>query len=264
MFEKVNPAHPDKIADRIAGAIVDLAYSKKEDPKVAAEVLIGHGKCTIINETDTHLTTEEISKAVWRITGDRDMAVDYTERKQDAHLAENQAHEIRCGDNGIFAGEPRQPEERRLAEIARRLYEQSGRSDGKYIIDGNELIICQSNMGTSEIRRKYPDAKINPIGDWTGGTDVDSGATNRKLGSDMGRAATGGGLHGKDLSKADVSVNIFAHIAAQKAGRRVEMKCAIGDREVCGIPYGIIVATAKEYIDALGGFERFAEWGLVR
>ena len=28
MFEKVNPNHPDKVADRIAGAIVDLAYSK--------------------------------------------------------------------------------------------------------------------------------------------------------------------------------------------------------------------------------------------
>ena len=26
MTEKVNPAHPDKVADRIAGAIVDLAY----------------------------------------------------------------------------------------------------------------------------------------------------------------------------------------------------------------------------------------------
>ena len=26
MIEKVNPKHPDKIADRIAGAIVDLAY----------------------------------------------------------------------------------------------------------------------------------------------------------------------------------------------------------------------------------------------
>ena len=25
MIEKVNPAHPDKIADRIAGALVDLA-----------------------------------------------------------------------------------------------------------------------------------------------------------------------------------------------------------------------------------------------
>ena len=49
-------------------------------------------------------------------------------------------------------------------------------------------------------------AEINPLGDWTGGTDVDTGATNRKLGSDMADSITGGGLHGKDLSKADVSV----------------------------------------------------------
>ena len=36
MIEKVNPSHPDKIADRIAGAIVDLAYKKSDNPKVAA------------------------------------------------------------------------------------------------------------------------------------------------------------------------------------------------------------------------------------
>ena len=35
MFEKVNPMHPDKVADRIAGALVDLAYSREENPKVA-------------------------------------------------------------------------------------------------------------------------------------------------------------------------------------------------------------------------------------
>ena len=40
MFEKVNPQHPDKVADRIAGAIVDLCYTKSEWPKVAAEVLL--------------------------------------------------------------------------------------------------------------------------------------------------------------------------------------------------------------------------------
>ena len=34
MFEKVNPCHPDKEADRIAGAIVDLAYKKSENPKI--------------------------------------------------------------------------------------------------------------------------------------------------------------------------------------------------------------------------------------
>ena len=32
MIEKVNPSHPDKVADRIAGALVDLAYSKVQIP----------------------------------------------------------------------------------------------------------------------------------------------------------------------------------------------------------------------------------------
>ena len=34
MIEKVNPGHPDKLADRIAGAIVDLAYTLESDPKL--------------------------------------------------------------------------------------------------------------------------------------------------------------------------------------------------------------------------------------
>ena len=55
MYEKVTPSHPDKVADRIAGAIVDLAYTKEENPKVAVEVLIGHGKCHIIAETSVEL-----------------------------------------------------------------------------------------------------------------------------------------------------------------------------------------------------------------
>ncbi len=35
MFEKVNPAHPDKVADRIAGALVDLAYATENNPRIA-------------------------------------------------------------------------------------------------------------------------------------------------------------------------------------------------------------------------------------
>ena len=59
MFEKVNPAHPDKLADRIAGAIVDEAYKRQENPRIAVEVLIGHGICHIITETsvDSQVTT---------------------------------------------------------------------------------------------------------------------------------------------------------------------------------------------------------------
>ena len=33
MIERVNPSHPDKIADRIAGAIVDLAYTKQDEAR---------------------------------------------------------------------------------------------------------------------------------------------------------------------------------------------------------------------------------------
>ena len=61
MFEKVNPCHPDKVADRIAGAIVDLCYTKCKDPKVACEVLIGHGECTLQIETSERLTAEVLS-----------------------------------------------------------------------------------------------------------------------------------------------------------------------------------------------------------
>ncbi len=112
------------------------------------------------------------------------------------------------------------------------------------------------------MKNTYPNAEINPLGDWTGGTDVDTGATNRKLGSDMADSVTGGGLHGKDLSKADVSVNIYAFLKAQKTGKPVEICCAIGDDTIDGIPYQDIVNIAKDYIDSVGGFEKFAEWGL--
>ena len=61
MFEKVSPSHPDKIADRISGAIVDLAYAKSENPKVAVEVLLGHGQCSLQIETSERLTAEVLS-----------------------------------------------------------------------------------------------------------------------------------------------------------------------------------------------------------
>ena len=261
MFEKVNPSHPDKQADRIAGALVDLAYRQAEDPRIAVEVLLGHGICHIIAETDIVLPLHEVEAAVERIAGKT--AVDYVEVSQDAHLAKNQEDGFRCGDNGIFRGAPVTAEQRMLTEIAEELYDVYG-CDGKYILDGNRLIICQSNASTEALRVHFPEADINPLGDWTGGTDVDTGAANRKLGSDMADSVTGGGLHGKDLSKADVSVNVWAWLRAQETGKPVEVCCAIGDDNVGGVPYAEIVETAREYIRRIGGFEKFAEWGLVR
>lgn len=260
MYEKVNPCHPDKIADRIAGAIVDLAYQNDTNPKIAVEVLIGHGKCYVIAETSTKLDVNEVNAIIERIAGN--VEIDYLEIPQDIHLAENQKGTVRCGDNGIFKGVPLTTEQKKLSDIARELFDKY-RCDGKYILDGTRLIICQSNAKTEDLRRIYPDADINPIGDWTGGTDVDSGATNRKLGSDMADSVTGGGLHGKDLSKADVSLNVYCFLKAQATGSPIELSCAIGDEIIDGRPYSEIVEIAREFISDLGGFEKFAEWGLV-
>ena len=261
MFEKVNPSHPDKLADRIAGALVDYAYTLEKNPRIAVEVLIGHGACNIIAETSVRIPPDFVEETVERIAG-ANIVSNYVEVPQDPHLAANQSTSIRCGDNGIFKGMPVTDEQIQLTAIARAIYADYG-CDGKYILNGKRLIICQSNAKASELRKRYPAAEINPLGDWTGGTDVDTGATNRKLGSDMADSVTGGGLHGKDLSKADVSVNVYAWLKAQETGKPVELCCAIGDDRIDGRPYREIVEICRTFIESIGGFERFAEWGLV-
>ena len=158
---------------------MDLAYRQVDDPRIAVEVLLGHGICHIIVETNISLPLYEIEAAVNRIAGK--VAVDYVEVAQDTHLAKNQENGLRCGDNGIFKGIPVTDEQKELTRIARDLYNRYG-CDGKYILDVDRLIICQSNASDSELCEAYPIAEINPLGEWTGGTDVDTGANNRKLG----------------------------------------------------------------------------------
>lgn len=280
MIEKVNPSHPDKVADRIAGAIVDLAYTKQENPKIAVEVLIGHHICDVIIETSANIVPAEACHIVDRIAGEG-IYTRATIVPQDAELAKNQAEGIRCGDNGIFKGVPRNPEETALSKAVRELYDQFP-TDGKFIYDEQTrtFIACQSNAKNDEVAKTIGGSPvtvldrliINPLGEWTGGTNVDTGATNRKLGSDMGRAVTGGGLHGKDLSKADVSVNIVCFILAEECRQEVEALCAIGDKEITfrradgaqvKFDYADVVAQARDYIEDRGGFEKFAEWGLI-
>ena len=320
MFEKVNPCHPDKVADRIAGAIVDLCYTKSHDPKVACEVLIGHGEAGIQVETSEQITAEDIGAIVSRIAGE-DIVTRALIVPQDIHLAANQQQGVRCGDNGIFRGVPPTHEQKLLTAIAASIYEQHP-SDGKYLITdmyerwpsinggpdklsrvpgGHELTICQSNAKTEDIQeliwtffRKnkastiptiidsaqigtdmyfWTKDRINPLGEWTGGPNTDSGATNRKLGSDMGDGVTGGGLHGKDLSKGDVSINIVCFLKAVQSGQTVTACCSIGDEQVTFTyasgkreteTFADVVEMARLYILTVGGFEKFSMWGLIR
>ena len=289
MFEKVNPGHPDKVADRIAGAVVDLCYTKNKNPKVACEVLIGHGECNIQVETSEQISAEDIEAIVERIAGE-----DFETRAlivpQDSHLAANQRQGVRCGDNGIFKGVPPTHEQKLLTAIAASIYGQHP-FDGKYIIQGKgrlaapdfDVTICQSHLSRGqepELREHLKNAygihlpTINPLGEWTGGPNTDSGATNRKLGSDMGDGVTGGGLMGKDLSKCDVSVNIVCFLKAVHSGQVVTAICSIGDENVTfqyaggkteTETFADVVEQARLYVlTDCGSFEKFSEWGLIR
>ncbi|WP_456236172.1 S-adenosylmethionine synthetase N-terminal domain-containing protein [Intestinibacillus massiliensis] len=162
MIEKVNHCHPDKVTDRIAGAIVDLAYKNEANPKIAVEVLIGHGVCHVIIETTAQLDMVEITDALYRIAGAIVPNIHIV--PQDAHLTRNQSGGIRCGDNGIFKGMPLTSEQKALSEIARAIYGKHP-YDGKYILDSDRLIICQSNAATDGLAADYPNAEINPLGD---------------------------------------------------------------------------------------------------
>ena len=321
MFEKVNPGHPDKMADRLAGAVVDLVYERaggltKANPRVACEVMAGHGRVDVQIETSLgrmDLRAEDIDPLIRRLFGER-VVGNVLIAPQDAHLSENQTRGLRCGDNGIFRGCAPTHEQRLLTAIATSIYERYP-TDGKYILNtrkraehfdedyciyGGGLTICQSHASEKDLKRMLndffmedgvdmthlnPDERrqkasgmqdsdgehsevwgtmidelyhigvikgrregeqvtldsehmyeleyhINPLGEWTGGINTDSGATNRKLGSDMGDGVTGGGLMGKDLSKADVSVNIVCYLKAVASGQVVTAMCSIGDESV--------------------------------
>ena len=260
-----------------------MAYQKQKNPKIAVEILIGHGECYYTIETSVEIPEKTIEDIVARIAGNKIMKITGKQVAQDSILHKNQSGEyLRCGDNGIFVGRPLTAEEIKLQLLSGLFYDKWP-TDGKFILDERikRLIICQSNVENLEIYDflherhmqhfiKGLDVVINPLGFWTGGRDVDSGATNRKLGSDMGHSVSGGGLHGKDLSKADVAINIWAFREAQRTGSPIEISCAIGDESVDvtdfkhegRILFQGMVNNSKQYIDELGGFEKFAEWGL--
>ena len=52
----------------------------------------------------------------------------------------------------------------------------------------------------------------------------------------------------------------MAHYFTNEENLKSEIEKVIA--EINGIPYSEIVKTAKEYIDAIGGFEKLGEWGL--
>lgn len=275
--EKVSPRHPDKIADRITGALVDLCYARNSAPKCAFEVLIGHGKCFVIGETSVHITDAEVREIAWRISGEKP-AVEYVEVPQDPLLAGAQNREIVCGDNGIFYGffVPANSAHAECSRIMKRIFAKFP-FDAKIVLNNKKLIISLSNVESTKtlpvLQKMFPNYEIslNQIGDWHGGINVDTGLTGRKLANDFyGLEAPlgGGNMHGKDLSKADVTLNYLCYKYAQKFRENVSCACSIGDESVEFVfDSGRRISRkfadcVREVREDIPSFEEFAKWGL--
>jgi S-adenosylmethionine synthetase len=240
------------------------------------ETLVGHGRATVIAETSVVLLDENVKDIVQRFVDVDPWDIDFIQVPQDVHLSKNQSAGVHCGDNGVFAAKWNTDYEKATA-LAVALGEHFPH-DGKYLFDFETCTatICQSNAAEGDIYglpvlTEFEALIINPLGDWTGGTDTDTGCTNRKLGSDQSWCNPNG-LHGKDLSKADVSVSIYINDLSRKLGGAfVRAHCSIGDSsvivdveggETVSVPFADIVAFSRDYIKNLGGFEKFAEYGM--
>ena len=269
-LEKVNPSHPCKVADRIAGAMVDMAYAMKRNPIIDANVAIYNGVCTIFVSSDVDFSIEGVSKIVERIAGD-----DFKTNLEYAKV--EGATTLACKSTGVFKGVFPLREELRAVTILRAFY------------DGKSMGVCEYKDGKWKLSIKDFDPTVKQ-------NDVDvrnldiyeidevhpyefKGVANNNdmIVSDMGLSVCGKGLHGKDLSDPNVTLPIFAWLSCQKYGGRFDISCVEGDTILThvsypfttkydknGLKFADVVKEVKKFIDSRGGFEKFAEWGLLK
>ncbi len=233
--ECVTPKHPDKMADQISDAILDVCLSTDPKSRVAIEVLGGHGKVYVVGELTSELGFREVDvkEAVKRITG-KDLEVEINVVSQSPEIA--QGVDIGgAGDQGIMIGyacndnEAMIPQEMYLARsLCKHIFDKYP-YDGKTQITLNEegkitaIVASFQNVSKDDLfsivqvwieERKEAIASrmnlfCNPAGDWSlGGFDADTGLTGRKLMVDNygPQISIGGGaFSGKDSTKVDRS-----------------------------------------------------------
>ena len=270
--ECVTPKHPDKMADQISDAILDLCL--KQDPKarVAVEVLGGHGKVVVMGEVtlDGKVTDTEVKEIVSRVTGKNGLEVETRLVQQSKEIA-NGVDTGGAGDQGIMIGyactdnDAMIPQEAYLAKsLCKFLYEKFP-YDGKTQITLNdkeeiETIVASfqnasqgeliAEIGiwiSKELPKISPTNKIhaNPAGDWSiGGFDADTGLTGRKIIVDAygPQVAVGGGaFSGKDATKVDRSGAYMARKMAidTMLGYRAK-ECLVKLAYAIGLPHPVM------------------------
>lgn len=241
--ECVSPGHPDKMADQISDAILDLCLKLDPNARVAIETMGGHGKIDVMGEitmTGKILLRENIYEIIGRITGENvitDIQINIVNQSQEIA---NGVDTGGAGDQGIMVGyacdenEGMIPQELWLARLINKRIYKKFPFDGKTQItlkdDGviETVVASFQNVSKMTLEQEVIDwlreidpehseeVKIlcNPAGNWSqGGFDADTGLTGRKLMVDNYGPQIpigGGAFSGKDATKVDRSAAYMA------------------------------------------------------
>ena len=205
MFEKVNPGHPDKVADRIAGAVVDLCYTKNKNPKVACEVLIGHGECNIQVETSEQISAEDIGAIVERIAGE-DIETPPGSQPAAGCKMWRQRHIQGCApDARTEAADRHRREHLRAAPIRRQVHHPGQRPTGctrlrrDYLPKSSEPWAGAGTARASEERLRHPPAHDQPAGRVDGRTEHGQRCDEQETWQRYGRRSDRWRLDGQGL-----------------------------------------------------------------
>lgn len=267
--EAVSKAHPDKVCDQIADAILDACLT--EDPKTrsAIEVMGGHGIITITGELTTRarVPMRDIAREVYTSAGYQEpIGVMLNVVEQSPEIAGGVDREG-AGDQGIMVGYAcaETPELLPLEVVlSRKLARAAGARDGKsqVTVQNGKVVnvltsVCESGgdctadlasvMQNDVAPHIEAGADIesvwtqNPNGSWQiGGFEADTGLTGRKLAVDNYGPhipVGGGAFSGKDATKVDRSAAYMARRIA------VDLLKARGAEEVfVHLAYAIGVA----------------------
>ena len=85
MIEKVGSKHPDKIADRIAGTIVDECYKRKVNAYVSVDAVVENEKCYIFFKSNVDLGKKKLVNLASKISKFKKIIIEYSLCKKEVN-----------------------------------------------------------------------------------------------------------------------------------------------------------------------------------
>lgn len=254
MFTKVSPNHLNKCMDRIAGAIVDQAYLLKKSPRVSVKASCDDKlHCKVHVSSNFYLDTSVVEGIVKRIMGEN-AVLEYVHT-----LVDNYAGVACNKDCQVVVAYPKDAH-RRAVSICNDIYESTGRITTCCFDYPVANVLTDELISDKDVKFtvNHNDIKI-----YYNNTTRVYGESNNEICSDIGNDGTTA-LHGKDLFNPEVTLAIYGCLKVESKGGEIQFSCHEGDISIGKMKYSLIVKRVKDYINNLGGFEKFAEWGYLR